>query len=84
MLTIYDLKGNLVSQIPFAMEYDNIRISDNGIIIYHDTEMGMYSLSGKECFKETFETPMVDIFTTKSRSKYLLIYTNETQLIKLQ
>ena len=84
MLTIYDLKGNLLSQIPFDMEYDNIRIADNSILIYHDTEMGMYSFSGKECFKETFETSLVDIFTTKSRSKYLLIYTNETQSIKLQ
>ncbi|MBR5584158.1 MAG: hypothetical protein IKW21_06490, partial [Lachnospiraceae bacterium] len=84
MLTIYDLKGNLLSQIPFDMEYDNIRIADNSILIYHDTEMGMYSFSGKECFKETFETSLVDIFTTKSRSKYLLIYTNETQSMKLQ
>ena len=84
MLTIYDLKGNLLSQIPFDMEYDNIRIADNSILIYHDTEMGMYSFSGKECFKGTFETSLVDIFTTKSRSKYLLIYTNETQSIKLQ
>ena len=84
MLTIYDLKGNMVSQIPFDMDYENIRIADNRVLIYHDTEMGMYSFSGKECFRESFETPLVDIFTTKSRSKYLFIYTNETQLIKLQ
>lgn len=84
MLTIYDLKGNMVSQIPFDMAYENIRIADNRVLIYHDTEMGMYSFSGKECFRESFETPLVDIFATKSRSKYLFIYTNETQLIRLQ
>ena len=84
MLTLYDAKGNLVTQIPFAMDYDNIRIADNRVLIYNDTEMGLYSFSGKECFRQTFETSMVDIFTTKSRSKYLFIYTNETQLVKLQ
>ena len=84
MLTLYDAKGNLVTQIPFTMDYNNIRIADNRVLIYNDTEMGLYSFSGKECFRHTFETSMVDIFTTKSRSKYLFIYTNETQLVKLQ
>lgn len=83
-LKLYDMKGNLVSEISFDLDYDNIRIADNRILIYNDTEMGLYSYSGKECFRQTFETSMVDIFMTKSRSKYLFIYTNETQLIKLQ
>lgn len=84
VLKLYDTKGNLISEIPFTLDYDNIRIADNRVIIYNDTEMGLYSYNGKECFRYTFETSMVDIFITKSRSKYLLIYTNETQLIKLQ
>ena len=84
MLTLFDLKGNLLSQIPFTMDYENIRIADNRVLIYNDTEMGLYSFGGKECFRYTFDTSMVDIFMTKSRSKYLFIYTNETQLIKLQ
>ncbi len=83
-LKLYDMKGNLISEISFDLDYDNIRIADNRILIYNDTEMGLYSYSGKECFRQTFETSMVDIFMTKSRSKYLFIYTNETQLIKLQ
>ena len=84
VLKLYDMKGDLVSEISFALGYDNIRIADNRVLIYNDTEMGLYSYSGKECFRQTFETSMVDIFLTNSRSKYLFIYTNETQLIKLQ
>ena len=84
MLTLYDLKGNLLSQIPFSMEYDSIRIADNRVLIYNDTEMGLYSFHGKENFRYTFEDSMVEIFPTKSRSKYLFIYTKETQMIKLQ
>lgn len=84
ILRLYDMKGNLSAEISFDMDYIDIRIEDNRIIIYNDTEMGLYSYSGKECFRQTFETPVVDIFPTNSRSKYLFIYTNETQLIKLQ
>ena len=84
LLQLYDLKGNLNAEIAFQMDYDNIRILDNRIIIYNDTEMGLYSYNGKECFRYTFDTSVVDIFPTNSRSKYLFIYTNETQLIKLQ
>lgn len=81
---LYDTKGNLISEISFQMDYENIRIEDNRILIYNDTEMELYSYNGKQCFKQTFETQLVDIFMTKTRSKYLLIYTNETQLVKLQ
>lgn len=84
VLKLYDLKGNQVSEIPFALDYKNIRISENSVIIYNDTELGVYSYSGKECFRHTFDNATVDIFPTKSRGKYLFIYTNETQLIKLQ
>ncbi len=84
VLKLYDTKGNLLSEIPFDLDYDNIRISDKGILIYNDTEFGLYSYSGKECFRQTFETPKVEVFPTKSRSRYLFIYTNETQVIKLQ
>lgn len=84
VLKIYDTKGNLNAEIAFSMNYDNIRILDNRVIIYNDTEMGLYSYSGKECFRNQFDTSFVDIFPTNSRNKYLFIYANETQLIKLQ
>lgn len=84
VLKLFDLRGNETAQIPFEMGYQNIRIRDNLVLIYNDTEMGLYSFNGKECFRYRFESSLMDIFTTKSRNKYLLIYTDETQLISLQ
>lgn len=84
VLRLFDLKGNETVQIPFEMNYQNIRIQDNLVLIYSDTEMGLYSSKGKECFRYSFESSLVDIFATKSRDKYLFIYTDETQLISLQ
>lgn len=84
LLNIYDTRGNLVSEISFDLDYKNIRIEENSVLIYNDTEMGLYSYSGKECFRQTFENSLIDIFPTESRSRYLFIYTNETQTVKLQ
>lgn len=83
-LQIYDMKGNKISEISFDLDYENISISDNSVLIYNDTEMGLYSYGGKECFRQSFENSVIDIFPTKSRSRYLFIYTNETQIVKLQ
>ena len=84
VLKLYDLKGNQTSEIFFDLNYENIVILENTVMIYNDMEFGVYSSNGKECFRHTFDTSVVEIFPTKSRHKYLFIYTNETQLIKLQ
>lgn len=84
LLKVYDLSGNLISEITTDLEYENIRIFADGVVVYRDTEMAVYSENGKERYRQTFDNPMVELFTTKSAKKYLLIYTNETQLIKLQ
>lgn len=83
VLKLYDLKGNEVSQIPFDINYDNIRIENDLVLVYGSSEMGLYSHRGKECFRHTLDASLVDIFSTGSRNKYLFIYTNETQLISL-
>lgn len=84
VLKLFDIKGNLISEIAFDISYDKIRIAKRCVIIYSDTEMGLYSYSGKECFRQTFDTSVLEIFPTNFRSKYLFIYTNETQVVKLQ
>ena len=83
-MEIYDLKGKKKSEISFDLDYTNIHITDQSVVVYNDTEFGLYSLKGKECFRHTFDTAVLEIFPTNSRNKYVFIYTNETQLIKLQ
>lgn len=84
VLKCYNLQGELTVEIALDLDYENIRIFDKGIVAYNDQEMAVYSTSGKERYHQEFETPVVELFNTRSAGKYLLIYTNETQLIKLQ
>lgn len=81
---LYDTKGNLKSEFAFDISYHNIRLTEKTILIYNDTQMEIYNLSGKKIFTQKFDTSLVEIFTTDSRNRYLLIYPNKTELIKLQ
>lgn len=83
-LQIFDLKGNQDGEIPFEMDYEHVCIEEKWVVIYSENEMGLYTYKGKECFRQTFETSLNNIFPTDSRRKYLLIYNNETQKIKLK
>lgn len=84
VLKLFDLRGSQTAEVAFDLDYESVQIAKHGIIIYNDTEMGLYSYGGKECFRQTFDLSVVDIFPTDFRSRYLFIYTNETQLIRLQ
>lgn len=84
LFRLYDTKGNSLSEFAFDMDYDNIRITDRSVIVYSDTRMEIYNYAGKKYFEQDFETPLLEIFPAGARNRYLFIYTNETQSIKLQ
>lgn len=84
ILRLYDLKGNQTAEIAFSMDYEDLYIEEDRVLIYNSQEMGVYGYNGKEYFHNTFETSLKNVFMTSSRNKYLLIYTNETQKIKLK
>ncbi len=84
ILRLYDLKGNQTAEIAFSMDYEDLYIEEDRVLIYNSQEMGVYGYNGKEYFHNTFESSLKNVFMTSSRNKYLLIYTNETQKIKLK
>lgn len=81
---LYDTKGSLKTEFTFDMDYSDIRMTDRSILIYCDTKMEVYSTAGKKYFEQKFDNPLVEIFPTESRNRYLFIYQNKTQTIKLQ
>lgn len=84
LFRLYDTGGRIVSEFQFSTDYDNIRITDESIIIYNTLRMELYNYRGKKYFEQDFETPLQDIFPAGSRSRYLFIYPNETQAVKLR
>lgn len=83
-MEVYDLRGNRLAELTSDLNYKNIRVTDHSIVAYNDTEIGVYNYHGKECFRYTLEEAILDIFTTEYRNRYVLIFADETQAIKLQ
>lgn len=84
LFRLYDMKGDLLSEFSFSLDYDCVRITKQSIVIYNGSQMELYSYGGKKYFEQNFEIPLLDIFPAGSRSRYLFIYPNETQAVKLQ
>lgn len=47
-IDIYNMNGTQVLSLPFAIEYRDVLISDQELIIYNEGECLIYNLNGKE------------------------------------
>ena len=83
-MTVYDLTGKEKFSRSFNMEYKNIRISDDMIIMNNDSQVSMYSLSGIEKFNGNMDEGVIkDIFKIGS-NRYILVSENGIKTIKLK
>ena len=83
-MTLYDLTGKEKFSRSFNMEYKNIRISDDMIIMNNDSQVSMYSLSGLEKFNGNMDEGVIkDIFKIGS-NRYILVSENGIKTIKLK
>ena len=83
-MTLYDLTGKEKFSRSFNMEYKNIRISDDMIIMNNDSQVSMYSLSGIEKFNGNMDEGVIkDIFKIGS-NRYILVSENGIKTIKLK
>ena len=83
-MTVYDLSGKEKFSRSFNMEYKNIRISDDMIIMNNDSQVSMYSMSGIEKFNGNMDEGVIkDIFKMDS-NRYILVSENGIKTIKLK
>ena len=53
-IDVYDKKGNITLSQNIDIDYQNILIQKNSIVIYNNTECVMYSMKGKEKYRGTY------------------------------
>ena len=59
------------------------KIEDNKIILYHDTEILIYTMNGVRKFQGTYETAVRDVIPAGGDTRYLVVTANELDRIKL-
>ena len=75
-LDIYDNNGKKVMSYPFDMDFKDILIRNNQIMIYNESQCQIVGLNEKLKYTGTFENKVHFVAATDSPRKYILILDN--------
>lgn len=82
-LNLYNPKGKLILEKGFELNYTDIQISKNRILIYNEGECLIINKRGFEKYSGKFEDSVLLMTTTSTPEKYLLVNRDITQMIRL-
>ncbi len=83
-IDVYDEDGNISLSKEFNLEYTDIILGKDSIIIYDDSECKIYDLKGTCKYEGIFDKPALLLVPTESRTKYVLVNRETIQTIKLK
>ena len=82
-IDVYDKKGNLVLGQNIDIDYQNILIQKNSIVIYNNTECVMYSMSGKEKYRGTFGKSVSLLISVNNNNRFIMVSPDSIDIIEL-
>ncbi len=83
LVKLYDTRGRLRFQQEFDLQYTDIQLANDLVIIYNDSLCQIYSEKGMCKFDGLFEDSTLLMVPTDSVSKYVLVNRNMIQRIRL-
>jgi len=83
-LDVYNKSGDVECSYRFNMDFKDIVVRDDQILIYNESECIIINKDGKEKFQGEFDEPVKFIGTTDSSKKYLFITENALEMVKFE
>ena len=83
-LDVYDSSGQLILSQSIDMEFQDILIGKNDLLVYDETTCVMYGLNGTEKYRGTFGKNVNRIIPAGKSNKFLLITSNSIDTIELR
>lgn len=83
-LDIYDVIGRKVISLNIPIDYKEVLLVDEQIIVYGDLECYIYNMKGTCKFNDRFSEKIVKFIPTESRSEYIYITDDEILTIQMQ
>lgn len=83
-MQVYDISGKEQFSKDFNIEYKNIKISGDMIILSNDSQVNMYSLNGGEKFNGSIDEGAIKDLFKVGRNRYFLVSENGIKTIKLK
>lgn len=82
---IYNMKGRLVLEQKFDLDYTDIGFLQNGLLcIRNENSIQLYTMRGSKRFEYTFDRSIYDIISGSGQLDYWFILSGETDRIKLK
>ena len=82
-IDIYDKKGSLILKQNIDIDYQNILIQKNNIVVYNNTECIMYNMSGREKYRGTFGKSVSLLIPTNKSNRFIMISSISTDIIEM-
>lgn len=85
LTNIYNMKGRLVLEQKFDLDYTDIGFLQNGLLcIQNENSVQLYTMRGSKRFEYTFDRSIYDVISGSGQLDYWLILSGETDRIKLK
>lgn len=81
---VYDDKGNMVTVQGFDMDYSNMSLYKDLLIIYNSEACQIYNTAGLKKFDGKFAGSAVAIYPEMAKTRYLVVYGDGMEEIKLK
>lgn len=81
---VYSDKGDLKFSKGFNIQYTDIVLNEDSIIIYNDIDCLMYMYNGKEKYNGMFEDPVLLLVPKDSLNKWTLVSRDAVQTVQLK
>ena len=82
-IDIYNMNGTQVLSLPFAIEYRDVLISDQELIIYNEGECLIYNLNGKEKYSGPIPE-QTQLLKTLGGNRFLAVTANSIDMIEMK
>lgn len=81
---VYNDKGELITSQGFDLDYSNMSLYGDLLIIYNTEECQIYNTSGLKKFDGRFGSSAISILPEDSKTRYLVVYSDGMEEIKLK
>ena len=82
-IDLYDKKGNVVLSKNIDIDYQNVLIQKNSVVIYNNTECVMYNLNGKEKYRGTFGKSVSLLIPSNKMNRFIMVSADSIDIIEL-
>ena len=83
-IDVYDEAGGLAFTKDFDIEYTDIVLHGELVIIYSSSNCAIYNINGVEKYAGTFDKSVLTVIPTESLTRFLLITSNRAEEIQLK